>query len=206
MFNGMMDVGIASRPYVGQGVSGDAAGVIHHSSGTLLWVVDVLGHGCAAAQLCTAVVPVIAVNAPLAPIALMEILHHALRSTRGAAIGLMQIYEHTASWLGVGNISMTLWSYQLNHWRRKEGIERSGTVGHGLLTRLHVQKFTLTWDTWIYLHSDGILPMCQEEPPSLQRCQVIADGLLARFGLTQDDATILVTRITDDPRAERSEP
>lgn len=196
----MIEVGIASQPCFGQTVSGDAAGAIHHDDGsTLLWVVDILGHGFDAAQVCTYAVAAIVIQAHLAPLPLMQHLHRILRSTRGAAIGLLSVRDYTATWLGVGNISMTLWSREQYSWSHVGGIERSGIVGFGALPNLHVQKFKLSGNNWIYIHSDGLLPSVQDEPPLEASCQWVADYSLRRFRRTDDDATILVARFTNGP-------
>jgi hypothetical protein len=201
----MIEVGIASQPCFGETVSGDAAGAIHDNRGSLLWVVDVLGHGFDAAQVCTYAVAAIQIQAHLAPLPLMQSLHRSLHRTRGAAIGLLSVHAYTATWLGIGNISMTLWSRELYYWSHVGGIERSGIVGFGAFPRLHVQNFRLSGNNWIYVHSDGILPTVQDEPPVEASCQWIADYSLRRFRKMDDDATILVARFTDGPRDTRPE-
>lgn len=190
----IIDMGFAGRPCPGQEISGDAGGARPHASGTLLWMVDVLGHGPEAFTVCRRAVQTITQEGDQPPLRLMQALHRTLDRTRGAAIGLLQISANRALWLGIGNISMVLWSRQGYHWRQVNGMERSGIVGDRRLPRLRPQQFTLTGDDYVYLHSDGVAAACEDETPIDETCQHMAESLLARHGLADDDATILVAR------------
>src|SRR5438067_10023922 len=99
-------VGVASRPYPGETVSGDAWFVDCHESVYRLTVVDGLGHGPAAATAASAARAVLERAPGLRPDEALRVCHEAMRDTRGGAISIVSIDSRTdrLSFSGVGNV------------------------------------------------------------------------------------------------------
>lgn len=110
-----MDVvwGAVCRPKQGQTISGDTYVVQDSQDGQLLAsVIDGLGGGVEAAE-ASQQAAVILKRYPYHPLdELIRETHMALRSTRGAVIGVMQVkvYERRMSFIGVGNIGIYVYS------------------------------------------------------------------------------------------------
>ena len=90
----------------GEDVAGDAWTMQAADGQQRVLVVDGLGHGTGAATAAQTALRVAEQNAALAPVPLLESLHGALRTTRGAAAAAATVSPHAATGVcaGVGNI------------------------------------------------------------------------------------------------------
>ena len=127
---GGMAVGGVSVPIRGESMCGDDFVVMESPGGTVVLVVDGLGHGPVAADCATAAVEAFRESAALeAPPELMREVHGALRGTRGAAVAI-----GTADWrrgelryCGIGNIARrSVWQKR----RVADLLSHPGIVGH----------------------------------------------------------------------------
>jgi hypothetical protein len=132
---------------------------------------------------------------PLVP--LMQAMHAALRSTRGAAVAVARVAasngpDGTVHFVGVGNIAGMVWhSDHVHHM-----VSHSGTLGHEI-HRLH--EFTYEWPAGalVILASDGISTHLKLEAyPGLARHHpaLIAGVLYRDFQRGRDDATVVVLK------------
>ena len=156
----------------------------------LLAIIDGLGHGPEAAIAAQAAMDLLAAHAALPLAELFVRLDARLVSTRGAAIGLVQVHGQRLRHAGVGNTRAL-------H-RRGEAVARlpsqNGIVGGGVPARLVVNELDLAPGDWLLLYTDGIqeavhlpveLPEWRRDPATL--CQHV----LTHWHSGRDDAGVL---------------
>jgi hypothetical protein len=126
----------------------------------------------------------------------MEILHTALRPTRGAAVAVAVIQKshNLLRFAGIGNIAATI---------RTNGATRSlvslnGIVGHQVRT---IQEFQYEWPkgSMLVMHTDGLTSRwnLEQEPGLAHKAPAIIAAVLARdFARERDDRCALVVRET----------
>lgn len=187
------DMAVISVPIYGETLNGDAWSV--SDDGRTFLLVDGLGHGILASDAANAAVSVFRKNQDASPAQIIEKVHAALRSTRGAAGAVAQIQsdDRTIEFAGVGNISCTL----LGNSRSQSLVSHNGTLGHQMR---RVQQFSYSCGPrdLLIMHSDGLTtqsklgipPSLLAEPPS-----VIAPLLFSEQLRGRDDATLLVNRL-----------
>ncbi|MER7515514.1 SpoIIE family protein phosphatase [Streptomyces sp. NPDC126499] len=134
--------------------SGDACTAVRSGSRITLMLADGLGHGSKAAQASTAAVEALRRSPDLLPAEILRRLHTALRTTRGAAVGVAQLDEDTGrlSFAGVGNIGARLrtadgWQHLVSH---------PGIVGAHFPATVPVRGAAWGPDRLLVLHSDGL--------------------------------------------------
>lgn len=189
-------LGAICTPKTGEEVSGDAWASVTNNDRNLFMVADGLGHGPLAAKASLDAVDIFLANADRTPKEILELLHKALRSTRGAVVAIAQIdlVNQLVCFAGVGNIAGTILSPQTN----SNMVSYNGTVGHEV-RKIH--EFTYPWhpEGLLILHSDGLgtqwrldryLGLSQKHP------SLIAGVLYRDFNRTRDDVTVLVARQT----------
>jgi anti-sigma regulatory factor (Ser/Thr protein kinase) len=211
------EIGAVCVPHPGEEVSGDGWQAQADQSGLTLALADGLGHGAEAHVAAVAALDVLRRRAGLAPAALMELSHAALRPTRGAALALVRIdlARGALAFCGTGNISAVAYGAGRPIDNRASGghthrpasaapparkcyqlVSRNGIVGH---TMRGTQEFELTWSesALLVLHSDGIGTRWDLAAwPGLanQPAAVIAAVLYRDFARRRDDATVVVVR------------
>jgi anti-sigma regulatory factor (Ser/Thr protein kinase) len=188
------EVGTISVPVAGEDACGDSYAV-HLSRGrSLFMVVDGLGHGPIAQEAADLAVQSFHTCLTCTPTEMVEVIHDALKATRGAALAIAEIQfeTNTLSYAGVGNIAGVV----LNGETARSMVSHNGTVGH-LLPR-NVQ-FSYPWqsDSLLLMHSDGLLSRWNLETyPGLQfkHPALIAGVMIRDLSRGRDDATVLVAR------------
>src|SRR5215210_3087840 len=102
-----LEVGGVSLAKPGEDVSGDQWAIAWFPERAVILVADGLGHGPGAAEAAREAVRTFHEHAALTPTAIVEAIHGALRSTRGAAVAVAEIVppQETVRFAGVGNIS-----------------------------------------------------------------------------------------------------
>jgi serine phosphatase RsbU (regulator of sigma subunit) len=166
---------------------------------SVVTVVDGLGHGPDAAEAARMAIRIFQANAAEPPARIIERMHDALRSSRGAAVAVAEIDTERGSILyaGVGNISGVVVSGR----ETRSLVSHSGTVGH----QLHrLQEFPYPWpeDALLVMHSDGVTQRWELDryPGLASRDPALVAGVLYRdFTRGRDDTTVLVARRTPSP-------
>lgn len=191
--NQALSVGVIAVAAPGETVCGDAWAVAQDAERAAVLLADGLGHGPQAAEAANAAVECFTAMPLAAPRQLLDNMHAALRSTRGAAVALAQLElgEQSLEYSGAGNICGRLLS----------GVEdrtlatQHGTVG---LAMRHVQpsRFALGDHTLLVMHSDGLATRWRLSHSSLLRHHptVIAATLWRDNQRGRDDATVLVLK------------
>lgn len=189
-----IEVGGVCLPKPGETISGDAWTSCSLENRHLLLVADGLGHGPLAAQASLEAVKMLWENAHRSLPEIVETMHAALRSTRGAALAIADInFENqTLRYAGVGNIAGSVFASG----RSSSMVSHHGTVGHEVRK---IQEFSYPWlgNGLLIMHSDGLgsqwrldrYPGLVDKHPSL-----IAGVLYRDFLRGRDDVTIVVAR------------
>lgn len=182
------------RPCPGYQVSGDGVLVRDLEEGTLLAVVDGVGHGPHAAHAADNILDYLRQASSLDLPTLMAGCDAAAVGTRGAAVGLVCLanQHRRLHYLGVGNISATLW---LPRERTLTLVSQNGLVGR-LRKIPRVQEHPTEDHQLLLLHSDGlsthaIHELMQSWDGDLQ---AHADRLMADAS-KRDDASLLLVQI-----------
>ena len=189
-----LEVGAVSLPKPGEDVSGDEWAIAWFPERALILVADGLGHGPGAAEAAREAVYTFHEQAALTPAAIVEAIHSALRSTRGAAVAVAEIApaQETVRFAGVGNISGVVLSTECS----RNMISYNGIVGH---TVRKIQEFTYPWpaNALLILYSDGLtIHLDPEHYPGLikRHPDLIAATLYRDYARGRDDATVVVAQ------------
>lgn len=188
-------IGGVSAPHPDESVCGDGWAAVPTAEGVQLLVVDGLGHGAAAAEATREAVGAFEANRGLPPGALMETIHGALRSTRGAAVAVADVGAETVCYAGVGNIGGTIVD---GAGGCRNLVSHNGTVGHRM-SRVQEFSYRFPRGALLVLHSDGLATHWDLAPyPDLARRDpsLVAGVLYRDFRRRRDDATVVVVRNT----------
>jgi hypothetical protein len=188
-------IGGVSVALAGEDDCGDSWLFQEGSRGGRLTVADGLGHGPLAADASQAAIRTAREQLQEPAPALLERIHGALRSTRGAAVAVAEIdpTSRVVRFAGIGNISAAIVpeSGPIRHL-----ISHAGTAGHELRK---IVQFSSPWDSrsLLRMHSDGLqthwsldnYPGLLERHPSL-----VAGALFRDYARRRDDVTVVVAR------------
>jgi anti-sigma regulatory factor (Ser/Thr protein kinase) len=189
-----MEVCGVSVPKKGELVCGDGWAAEVGQGCSALMVADGLGHGEEAANAARNAVRVFGSDTAGSPVPVMQRLHGALRSTRGAAAAVAHVVpsKGVVRFAGVGNIAGRTVA---------DGIERQTVSNHGIVghNMPRVNEFAYPWPAAavMILHSDGLTshwnltryPALTSRHPAL-----IASVLYRDFSRGRDDVTVVVAR------------
>ena len=184
-------------PMAGEEVSGDAWAQVREGDVVTILLADGLGHGPDAAQAAAAAVRQLTLGHD--PVALMERMHGALQSTRGAAAAVARLNLRTGAlrFAGIGNIAAAA----VGDSTAKSLASMNGTIGHRTI-KPRSFDYALPPGALLVMHSDG----CRSgwdlgHYPGLRRRGplVVASVLIRDFERGRDDVSVVVART----RAER---
>ena len=192
-----MAVGAVCIPVRGERECGDAWGIRQRRETTTLMLADGLGHGPAAATAANSAVAMFMKQKGGGPGELLELIHGALRGSRGAAVAVAEVApdRRTVRFAGVGNISGMSLSGQSRH----SMVSHNGTAGFNVRK---IQEFTYDWPVGglLALHSDGVATKWTlEDYPGLARKDpaLVAAVLFRDHRRPRDDGALLVARDAD---------
>ncbi len=191
------EVGIFGRPCDGERVSGDDAAFVRRDGVLTIGVVDGLGHGILARDVAAPATSLLRTRADHAPAAILRAVDNELLGTRGAVMAVARVdrllghIEHA----GVGDVRTHI--YRPRECRRFSQV--AGVLGatdqRG--RRYVVESEPTRDDDVIVMFSDGLttrVDISQELQLLRRHPIVIAAHLLERFGRSNDDALVLVSR------------
>ncbi len=199
--SGALEVGVVSVSKPGEEACGDCWSVLPSARHPRILVSDGLGHGPGAATASLAAARVF-YQSPQEPLLeLVQSVHQALRSTRGAALAVaeLDLEGRQVGYLGVGNIVSVIIAPDGG---RQNLISLNGTVGHQMRS---LQTFSYTWPAGglLVMHSDGLGTQWRLDryPGLLARNPSLVAGVLYRdFNRGRDDSTVLVARELEGER------
>jgi hypothetical protein len=192
---GPLEAGVVSVPKRGEPVCGDSWGFSLNTAGARLIVADGLGHGLLASEASRAAVRIAEELPTVSGVHLLERIHHALRSTRGAAVAVAEVHagRGLVQFTGVGNIAGIVLSPSGAVQRM---VSHPGTAGH---ETHRIVEFQYQWHpgSLLVLHSDGVSSSWSlEKYPGLagRHPSLIAGVLYRDHHRERDDATVAVVR------------
>jgi anti-sigma regulatory factor (Ser/Thr protein kinase) len=181
-------------PYPGERVCGDGWFCHREPERVVAMLADGLGHGWGAAEAAQEAGQTFHKNVHLGPANLLDTIHDALRKTRGAVAGVVEIRptQQKLTYAGVGNISAVL----LSAGTSRSLVSHNGTLG---ATVARIQEFKLDWprDGMLVLHSDGVQTrwdLGAYAGLAGRHPAVIAGALLRDFRRQRDDASVIVIK------------
>ena len=187
------EVATVVSPFPGETLCGDDVALRERNSVIQIMVADGLGHGVLAAEASSAARRAFEETTG-SPRLLLEAMHSALRSTRGAAVAVAEIepIRNCVRFCGIGNIvGRIISSNNSQHMTSMNGI-----VGH---QTIRVREFEYEWrpESLVVIHSDGLSARWElSQYPGLQsrRCSVVAATLFRDLRRVTDDGSVLVGR------------
>jgi len=191
------EIAILGRCHRDEQVSGDHAAFARVGDRLVLAVIDGLGHGSAARAASDPAARLVRDTPGAGPADVLRRCDDALRPTRGAAMAVLELdLAHlTALHAGAGNVATHL--YQGRDATRFTGAARV-VGGHRQSAALREEPATLAARHVVVMFSDGLSNRLDLADPvlRLQHPLIIADDLLTRFGQANDDALVLVARLS----------
>jgi anti-sigma regulatory factor (Ser/Thr protein kinase) len=183
-----------SLPRRGEQVCGDAFEVEHRPRGVAVLVADGLGHGPVAAAAAAAAVTAFGQTRGGKPGSRLEVVHQALRPTRGAAVAIADLDLDTGvvRFAGLGNVAAVLHDGAA----ARHLVSQPGTAGH---VARRIEEYTYPWrrGDLLVAHSDGLSARLDLSgyPGLTRRHPALIAGVLYRdAGRELDDATVVVAR------------
>jgi anti-sigma regulatory factor (Ser/Thr protein kinase) len=188
--------GAFTRAPAGQSHNGDAYLIRHINDRYLLAIVDGLGHGTGAMEASQAAVISIQEHGQEDVEAIVQHVHKALRSTRGAVLGLAAIDSRTGDieFAGVGNADFRV----LSGHGSQRFISMNGTLG-SRLERVKVFRDKLPKVATIVMSTDGISERWDpgNYPGLLGLHPLLLCAVVMRdYSRPKDDATIVCGRLS----------
>ena len=178
------------------GISGDVVVVAGFDGGTLMAVLDGLGHGFEAAAASREAAHVLRQHASEPVTILVERCHEALRGTRGAVMSLASFDARASAmtWTGVGNVDAILLRADRSAERPREAlIPRGGVVGYQL-PPLRASTLAVSPGDTLVLATDGLRSAFVSGLDEPGTPSEMARSILARFARGTDDALVAVAR------------
>jgi negative regulator of sigma-B (phosphoserine phosphatase) len=187
--------GAVCRAKQTQSVSGDIYVVREYAEGSVLAsVIDGLGGGIEAERAARLAAQTLEQYPDYPLQELIRRSHAALHSTRGAVIGLLrlELSSNQASYVGVGNIGVQVYSRQ-----PIKPISKNGILGFRLPTLLELRYVYDPGDIFV-MYSDGVSSeFGQDNKIDLKQSpQRMAEQILTLYGKYTDDATVLAIKTT----------
>jgi anti-sigma regulatory factor (Ser/Thr protein kinase) len=181
-------------PYPGEQVCGDAWCVDADGDTTTFFVADGLGHGPQAADAANEAVRVFQRHKSHRVPTLLDYVHGALRSTRGAAIAVARLHHGLGKleFGGIGNIAGAMISMQ----NAKRLVSMPGTAGHNV-RKIQAFEYSFAPQDLLVLHSDGLGTSWNFDRYSglaAMHPMLIAGVLCRDFWRHRDDVTVVIGR------------
>lgn len=191
-----MQIGSLVIPKAGETVSGDAWCYHERVEGVVVLGIDGLGHGLGAHQAATEACRVFEAEKHRPALRLMQLLHEALRPTRGAAVTLLEVDWDAgrATSVAVGNVAAAI----INGNEIKRVAADNGIVGH-VMPRPRELQHPCPPGSLIVMHSDGLTASWQPNryPGLMQHHPSLIAGVLYRdCTRVRDDSLVVVIRRT----------
>ena len=194
----MVEYGVAKFVLPGQGESGDHHLVCCNRNGILVAAIDGIGHGEEAANASKAAAALLRSSADEPVISLVERCHEKLRATRGVVLSLACVDpEHgMMTWLGVGNVQGVLMRADARKGKVRESLLlRAGVVG-SQLPALQATVLPIMRGDTLFFVTDGVRSDFSVTLSARENPQRAADRILEQYRTGNDDALVLVSRLT----------
>jgi hypothetical protein len=194
----LIEYGVATFVLPGQSESGDRHLVCCHETGILIAAIDGIGHGEEAGVAAKAAVSLLKTRADEQVISLVQECHENLRMTRGVVLSLASIdpLHGMMTWIGVGNVQGALMRTGASKGIvEQELLLRAGVVG-SQLPPLQAAVLPIAQGDTLIFATDGVRSEFVKSLSALEAPQRSADRILEQYCRGNDDALVLVARLT----------
>ena len=194
----MVEYGLAKHAHVGEGESGDLHMVCCNQNGVLIAVIVGIGHGEEAAEVARTTAALLRGSADEPVISLVEQCHEKLKGSRGVVLSLafVSLEQKMMTWLGVGNVQGVLVRADTTRGNGQEPLLlRAGVVG-SKLPALQASVLPVSQGDTVVFATDGIQGDFSTGLSAKENPQRVADRILNRYRTRNDDALVLVARLT----------
>jgi negative regulator of sigma-B (phosphoserine phosphatase) len=194
----MLEYGLAKDAHGGEGESGDLHMVCCNQNGVLIAVIDGIGHGEEAAEVARIAAALLRGSVDEPVISLVERCHEKLKGTRGVVLSLafVSLEQKMMTWIGVGNVQGVLVRADTQKGNPQESLLlRAGVVG-SKLPFLQASVLPVSLGDTIVFATDGIQSDFSAGLSAKENPQRAADRILNKFRNNNDDALVLVARLT----------
>jgi negative regulator of sigma-B (phosphoserine phosphatase) len=194
----LIEYGVAKFVLPGQSECGDHHLVCCRQGGILLAAIDGIGHGEEAGVAAKAASCLLKASADEPVISLVRQCHENLRLTRGIVLSLASIdpVHGMMTWIGVGNVQGVLMrSGAKKGIVEHELLQRAGVVGSNL-PALQAAVLPIAQGDTVVFATDGVRSEFIKSLSGLEPPQRAADRILEQYRRGNDDALILVARLT----------
>jgi negative regulator of sigma-B (phosphoserine phosphatase) len=194
----MVEYGVAKFVLPGQGESGDHHLVCCNRNGILVAAIDGIGHGEEAGNASKAAAALFRSCADEPIITLVERCHEKLRATRGVVLSLACINPELGmmTWLGVGNVQGVLMHSDARKGNGQESLLLRGGVVGSQLPALQATVLPIARGDTLFFATDGVRSDFSATLSARENPQRAADRILEQYRTGNDDALVLVTRLT----------
>lgn len=194
-----IEYGVATFVLPGQLESGDRHLVCRGSDNEILIaVVDGIGHGEEAASAANAAIEILKESLSAPVISMVQRCHEALRSQRGVVLSLASIDPERGmmTWIGIGNVQGVLLRAGAPRGNVQETLLLRGGVVGSQLPALQAAVLPVTKGDTLVFATDGIANDFADDLSALESPQRAAEKILKRHCRGNDDALVLVARLT----------
>lgn len=192
MLEGIVEWAVAFKALAGEKRTGDRHIVTDVPGGTLVAVVDGLGHGDEAAAAADIAIKIIEENADQPLDRIVSVCHSNLIYTRGVVLSIAYINAEfdTVTWAGVGNVEGLI--IHRNLFARDWLASRGGVVGYQL-PLIHIATLPIMAGDVLLFTTDGIRSSFSEGL-IVKDPQTMAQEILTGYARENDDALVLVVQ------------
>jgi negative regulator of sigma-B (phosphoserine phosphatase) len=194
----MLEYGLAKHAHGGQSESGDLHMVCCNQNGVLIAVIDGIGHGEEAAEVAKIAAALLRSSVDEPVISLVELCHEQLKTTRGVVMSLAFVSpeQKMMTWIGVGNVQGVLVRADTKRGNPQESLLLRGGVVGSKLPFLQASVLPVSQGDTLVFATDGIQSDFSAGLSAKENPQRAADRILTKFRSNNDDALVLVARLT----------
>ncbi len=194
----LVEYGVANLTLPGEGSSGDIHVLSSRPGGLLVAAIDGIGHGEEAATAAKTAASILKDGADKPIISLVEECHRSLQSTRGVVLSAASIdFDHgMMTWLGVGNVVGALARVVPRGSNYPEMLMLRGGVVGKQLPPLSAAVLPVSKHDTLFMATDGVKGHFVETASARENPQYAAGRILQKFHTANDDALVLVVRLT----------
>ena len=194
-----LELGAVTRSKKGEEVCGDHWSAIAQRGQWQFLVADGLGHGPLASEAAMQAARLFRTTRNRTLSELLETIHQALRSTRGAAVAIadVDLGQQLVRFAGVGNVAGAV----VSPGGTRNMVSLNGTAG---VEMRKITEFSYPWpdDALLILHSDGLASHwnLDQYPGLFQRHPTVIAAVLYRdHDRGRDDVTVVVAKQVQSP-------
>lgn len=188
-----------SLPKLGERVCGDEYLIKKYRDKALIAAIDGLGHGKSASLASQRAKYLLDSFNNESIINLMTHCHKKLKNTRGVvmSLALVDAWEKTLTWLGVGNVEGVLLSADKKKSASESIIHRHGIIGYKL-PALQASIIPIAIGDLLIFATDGVRENYLEKIDIESSTNEIVELIAHNFFKQSDDALILAARFTGE--------